>query len=70
VDCGRGTAIGAREAVGGTGQNTKRKLASAGHTHWREWDGTCHKKRKCQGEIGTKSSVATTQLEAGPASQS
>jgi len=33
VGHGCGTAIGAREAVGGTGQNTKRKLASAGHTH-------------------------------------
>ena len=32
VGHGRGTTLGARGVVGGTGQNTKRKLASVGHT--------------------------------------
>ena len=46
VGHGHGTAIGARGVVGGTGQNTKRKLASAGHMRRRGQGGTCQDTKK------------------------
>jgi len=45
---GHGTTVGARREIGGTGQDTKREQASAGHSYTRKGrTRLVNKKREC-----------------------